>query len=168
MVAPDTFAKLLADHCEYFAVLPDSRSAHLVASLRALVGPRVCQVSDEATAVGIAAGLTIANQTCLLIIESSGLRRGFETLGRLSGSHGIQPIVLATDRGAMGDSDWWAATHHPHARSVATALGASTAELAADLDPFQLSHAIASAVRHHRSQQVPVILWAAPGLVDQP
>lgn len=167
MIAPGTLAQILAERWDYFAVLPDSRSSPLLERLRALVGPRVCQVCDEANAIGIAAGLTLTGRTCLLIMESSGLRRGFEALGRLSGVHGIQPVVLATDRGALGDSDWWAAAHYPHARSVAAALGAQTVELGPDMALGSLERVVAGALKHHRSQQVPVVLWAQPGLIGQ-
>lgn len=167
MLAASALAKTLIGHSDFFAVLPDSKSTPLIESLRALDGKRVYQVCDEATAVGIAAGLLLANQTCLLIMESSGLRRGFETLGRLSGSHGIQPIILATDRGSLGDSDWWAAAHYSHARSIADAVGARCADLTPDLDLNQVAIVVESAVRHHRSQQVPVVLWVSPGLVER-
>src|SRR5437868_3909591 len=95
-----TLACLLESQFEYFIGLPDSRTAGLIEELRALVGSRLMQVSDEATAVSIAAGLTLASKTCLVIMENSGLRRAAETLGRLSSSHGIHPVIMATDRGA--------------------------------------------------------------------
>jgi sulfopyruvate decarboxylase TPP-binding subunit len=165
VVTASQLARALARECDFFAVLPDSKSAALIVALRDFAGQRVIQVGDEATAVGIAAGLTLVSRSCLLIMESSGLRRGFESLGRLSASHGIHPLILATDRGAIGDSDWWAAAHQPHARSVATALGAVCADLTSDLAGERVASIIAGAVRHHRSQQVPVVLWAAPDLI---
>lgn len=168
MIDADTFAQVLGEHFEYFAVLPDSKSTRVITSLRELVGPRVLQFTDEATAIGIAAGLTIANRTCLIMIESSGLRRGFEALGRLSGSHGVHPVILATDRGVLGDSDWWAAAHHPHAHSVAIAVSARTTGLLRSHSVVEIQDLVARAKRHHLSQQSPIVLWADPELTVIP
>lgn len=160
------FAEFLTAHFDYLLAVPDSRSQQLLSVLHEAHSDRFVQVTDEATAVCIASGVTVSSTSCVVIMESSGLRRAFEALGRLSSSHGIHPALIVTDRGQLGDWEWWASEHHPHARAAATALGARTAELTPAMSPPQISAIIAAAAAHYRAQQSPVILWCHPDLLQ--
>lgn len=159
--ASETAALLLLEF-EWLVVVPDSRTAEVLRQVEIRAPDRVVQVVDEATAIGIACGIILGGQTALVVVESSGLRRGFETLARLSVSHGIHPAVLATDRGALGDPDWWAASHYGTSRHVTTAVNALCVEITEQLALDDVWEVLRRMRRHLMSQQTPVVAWLHP------
>ena len=95
---------------ELVTAVPDSRFAPL---WKALQPSRVqcVQVCDEATAVGVAAGATLAGTRALVMFESSGVRRACETISRLTMSHRLHCMMLISDRGSFGERQWWGLGH---------------------------------------------------------
>ena len=166
MFAPSEIATLLLEEFDWLVVVPDSKTAEVLRQVEVVAPDRMLQVADEATAIGIACGLTLGGVTALAVMESSGLRRGFETLARLSASHGIHPVVLATDRGALGDSDWWAAAHHGTSRHVTAAVRAVCVELSEHLTLDDVREVFKRMRRHLISQQAPAVAWLYPLLIQ--
>jgi sulfopyruvate decarboxylase TPP-binding subunit len=159
-------AGLLLAEFDWLVVVPDSKTAAILQQVESLAPNRLVQVVDEATAIGIACGLTLGGDTALVILESSGLRRGFETLARLSTSHGIHPVILATDRGALGDPDWWAAAHHWTSRHVTAAVNSLSVEITEQLALDDVWNIFKRMKQHLMSQQTPVVAWLHPLVVQ--
>jgi sulfopyruvate decarboxylase TPP-binding subunit len=159
-------ATLLLLEFDWLVTVPDSRTAEVLRQAEVKAPDRVVQVVDESTAIGIACGLTLGGRTALVIMESSGLRRGFETLARLSASHGIHPAILATDRGALGDPDWWAASHYATSRHVTAAVNALCVDITEQLALDDFREVLTRMKRHLMSQQAPVVAWLHPLSVE--
>ncbi|MDQ1741668.1 MAG: sulfopyruvate decarboxylase subunit alpha [Pseudonocardiales bacterium] len=105
------YEQLMAAQVSFIVGVPDS----MLAPLHALAASRdeICylQVADEATAVGLAAGVRLAGGRSLVLMESSGLRRACETLARLTLGHRLHLLMLLSRRGAFGERNWWAIPH---------------------------------------------------------
>lgn len=166
MATAEFVSGVLAERFDLFSVVPDSRSEPLLRALRARVPGRVVQLSDEAAAVSLASGATVTCTAAAVFMESSGLRRAFEVLGRLSGSHGIHPALFVTDRGVIGDWQWWASCHYPHARVVANAIDARAVELTADSSDSRVEETIDNVLKQYKAQQSPIVVWVHPGFVE--
>ncbi len=91
--------------------VPDSRLAPLCDRVRSGSEIEYVQCVDEATCVGVAAGLGLSGTRALVIMENSGLRSAAETLARLHLSHRIFTCVLLSHRGAFGERNWWGQAH---------------------------------------------------------
>lgn len=111
MSAAAVYEQLLAADVSFIAGVPDSLLAPLHGYAAASPQIPYVQVSDEATAVGLAAGVRIAGGRSLVLMENSGLRRACETLARLTISHRLHLLVLLARRGAFGERNWWGIPH---------------------------------------------------------
>jgi sulfopyruvate decarboxylase subunit alpha len=105
-----------------YAALVENRVGALVGVPDSLLSPlclfaskhrqvRYIQTCDEATAVGVAAGMTLASGRSLVVMENSGLRRACESLSRLTLSHGMHVALLLSHRGEFGEPNWWGIAH---------------------------------------------------------
>lgn len=116
------YEQLLAADVSFIAGVPDSLLAPLHAFAAARAEIPYVQVTDEATAVGLAAGVRITGGRSLVLMENSGLRRACETLARLTLSHRLHLLVLLARRGAFGERNWWGIPHeetmHAHLRML--------------------------------------------------
>jgi sulfopyruvate decarboxylase subunit alpha len=103
---------LLRAGVETVVALPDSKLSPLCAHLMQSDQVTYIQATHEATAVGIAAGLTLCGVKSLVVMENSGLRTACETLARFNLSHGLYCCFLISHRGAFGERNWWGFGHH--------------------------------------------------------
>lgn len=96
---------------DLIVTVPDSMLGplDLVASRRPEI--RYIQACDEATAFAIGAGAWLAGTRSLVVMENSGLRRGCETLSRLTLAHRLHAALLLSHRGAFGEPNWWGVAH---------------------------------------------------------
>lgn len=92
--------------------VPDSLLAPLCNRLRRDGEIEYIQATHEATAVAIAAGLTLTGVRTLVVMENSGLRTACETLARFNLSHHLFICCLLSHRGAFGERNWWGVNHH--------------------------------------------------------
>lgn len=104
-------AALTGAGVELLVAVPDSLLAPLIDRAAGRPGLRYVQANDEATAVGIAAGATLAGVRALVVMENSGLRRACETLSRLLLAHRLNVAFLVSHRGAFGERNWWGVAH---------------------------------------------------------
>ncbi|GAA1862759.1 hypothetical protein [Actinomadura bangladeshensis] len=111
MSAEVLYQALLSAEVELAIALPDS----LLHPLCALTADRgeipYLQCCDEATAIGVAAGATLAGTRTLVLMENSGLRRACETLSRFVLSHRLHVAMLISHRGGFGEPNWWGLAH---------------------------------------------------------
>lgn len=92
---------------ELLVYVPDSLLAPLYRAAARRDDLELIQANDEATAVGIASGASLGGMRTVAAMESSGIRRGCESLARLSLGHGMHCLVLIADRGGFGEPNWW-------------------------------------------------------------
>lgn len=126
--SPKLFEALITARVELVTAVPDSRTARELQYLKDVQSipkcPLLIQAADEASAVGIVAGASsLGGVRAIAVIEGSGVRRSFEALSRLALGHSLFPTLLITDRGSVGESDWWAMAHKPTVSAVLESLG---------------------------------------------
>lgn len=92
--------------------LPDSLLSPLCTQVARTPELNYIQVTHEATAVAVAAGLGLCGARTLIMMENSGLRTACETLARFNISHHLFTCLLISDRGAFGERNWWGLAHH--------------------------------------------------------
>ncbi|WP_197093727.1 hypothetical protein [Nonomuraea sp. SBT364] len=105
------YRDLLTSDVRMVVALPDSLLGPLCRLVTERGEIRYVQTCDEATAVGITAGATLAGVRTLLIMENSGLRRACETLSRFLLSHRLHVVMLISHRGDFGEPNWWGIAH---------------------------------------------------------
>jgi sulfopyruvate decarboxylase subunit alpha len=149
---------------ELVTAVPDSLLTSLCRLAADHPAPRYVQATDEATAIGIAAGAHLAGMRSLVIMENSGLRRGCETLARLTMSHRLHCVMLISRRGAFGEANWWGLPHEETMHAHLSMLPVSWTEVdSADEFGTALNRAYATLATGQRS----VVLVANPSFTDQ-
>jgi sulfopyruvate decarboxylase TPP-binding subunit len=153
-----------AAEIDLVACVPDSRTSAAIDALEAepMSGRSlVVRCPDEASLAGVLMGYGgLAGRRCLGVMESSGVRRAAEALGRGWLGHGLSVVLCVTDRGAIGDGEWWAQNQRQTLEPVLAALQISSVRCPASSElPDALSRAFRSA--SSRESSVAVLV---PGL----
>lgn len=102
---------LLTAEVELIAAVPDSILGPLYEEAARRREIRYVQACDEATAIAVACGATLAGTRALVMMENSGLRRGCETMSRFVLAHRLHTVLLLGHRGAFGEPNWWGIAH---------------------------------------------------------
>jgi sulfopyruvate decarboxylase subunit alpha len=102
---------LVATGIDVLVAVPDSLLSPLLDCAAQRDRIQYIQVNDEATAVGVAAGVGLAGARALILMENSGLRRACETLYRFVLSHRLHVAFLISHRGSFGEENWWGIAH---------------------------------------------------------
>jgi sulfopyruvate decarboxylase TPP-binding subunit len=149
---------------ELVTAVPDSLLTPLCRLAADHPAPRYVQTTDEATAIGIAAGAHLAGLRSMVIMENSGLRRGCETLARLTMSHRLHCVMLISRRGAFGEANWWGLPHEEtmHAHLAMLPVSWTEVNTSRELGPA-LDRAYATLATGQRS----VVLVANPSFTDE-
>ncbi len=143
--------------------MPDSQLGPLAKRVKAGTEIDYIQTTHESTAIGIAAGLTLAGSRCLVMMENSGLRSACETLARFNLSHGLFTCSLISHRGAFGERHWWGLAHHETMGPMLDTLRFRY-RFVEKIDDF--APALVLAFQTMAAQQCSVALIAEPGLIE--
>lgn len=148
---------------ELVACVPDSRTRAALDALEADPAARctIVRCPDEASVVGVLMGFgAIAGRRCLGVIESSGVRRAAEALGRGWLGHGLSVVLCVTDRGTLGDGEWWAQNQRQTLAPLLDALQITSERCSAAED---LADTLGAAFRSTATREVCVAI-VVPGL----
>ena len=69
------------------------------------------QALNESDAVCICSGLNLSGTLSVCMMENSGIRSACDIISRFELSHGIHNIFLLTNRGELGEENWWGVSH---------------------------------------------------------
>lgn len=105
------YEALAAADVRLVVAVPDSLLSPLLDRIAIGTDIRYVQANDEATAVAMAAGATLAGSRVVVVMENSGLRRACETLSRLLLAHRQHIAMLISHRGSFGEENWWGVAH---------------------------------------------------------
>lgn len=75
-------------------------------------GVEVIQVLNESDAVCICSGLNLTGQIVVCMMENSGIRSACDIISRFELAHGIHNIFVLTNRGKIGEENWWGVYHN--------------------------------------------------------
>jgi sulfopyruvate decarboxylase subunit alpha len=126
---------------------------------------RYVRVSNEAEMPGICAGAYLAGKRSAMIMENSGLRQACEPLTRLSWAHHVPMILFLSNRGALGEKNWWG---HNHAQVMEPILEALRFPYWYVNELNDIKPHITKAWDHADSSQWPVALIFGGNCVEAP
>lgn len=70
------------------------------------------QVLNESDAVCICSGLNLTGAYSVCMIENSGIRSACDIISRFELAHGIHNIFILSNRGEIGEENWWGIHHN--------------------------------------------------------
>ena len=91
--------------------LPDSLLNELYPALDQDPDIRTIPVTNEGEGAAICGGVWLSGKKAALVMENSGLRASIEPLARMGLGAGIPVVMLMSDRGDLGENNWWAIPH---------------------------------------------------------
>ena len=102
--------------------LPDSLLKELYPALDADPDIRTIPVTNEGEGAAICGGVFLSGKRAALVMENSGLRASIEPLARMGMGAGIPVVMLMSDRGGLGENNWWAIPHGMTMRPLLEAM----------------------------------------------
>lgn len=143
--------------------LPDSLLAGLHRAARDAHDLRYIAVGNEAEMPGLAAGIHLAGERAIMVMENSGIRQACEPLARFAFTHQIPMVLLMPYRGDLGEVPWWG---HSHAQTMVPLLDALRIPFWFVERRGDLPSAVARSFTHAESSQLPVALILRGGCVE--
>ena len=141
---------------QYVVVMPDSRMVSAISKEACeKEGIEYIQALTEQDAASISAGLNLVGKLSVCAMENSGIRSACDLISRLELLNRIHNVFLLTNRGMIGEENWWGAYHGDVTNSVLNELRIKN-KVIKDVQEFRVG--LKKALETFRTEQVSVAL----------
>lgn len=113
------------------------------------------QVLNESEAVCICSGLNLTGICSVCVMENSGIRSACDIISRFELAHGIHNIFILTNRGKVGEENWWGIYHNEVTNEILKAIKIKVVS-AATVNEFQW--AIHNAIKTFKTEQASIAI----------
>lgn len=136
--------------------VPDSLNSKLVKADE-LANHNIIYIQslNEISAVAISSGLNLTGKRTICIIENTGLRYAADIVTRFELAQGIHNIYMLSNRGGIGEENWWGVFHNEITQDIIQGNHMRTIMINSISD---LESALRSAVKTFCTEQVSVAL----------
>lgn len=151
-------AKIFYDEgVEKVVMMPDSLISKCVSAYDLEhYGIDFIQTLNESDAVCISSGLNLTGTCTVCMMENSGIRNACDIISRFELGHGIHNIFILTNRGGVGEENWWGIFHNEVTNEILKVVKMKTITVR-NLDEFRQS--IHNAIKTFRTEQVSVTIF---------
>jgi len=113
------------------------------------------QTINESDAVSICSGLNLSGELSLCVMENSGIRSACDIISRFELSHGIHNLYLVSNRGEVGEENWWGVCHNNVTEQIieSTNMKAVTVKRIEEFEKV-----LHNAIKTFKTEQVSVVL----------
>jgi len=139
--------------------MPDSLNSRLFNALNTDNEIKMIQCLNETDAITICSGLNLGGQLSVVAFENSGIRSVADILTRFEVAHHIHNIYLLTDRGLLGEENWWGMAHQRVTNTILKELNIISVKVT-EID--ELEQVIDSAIKSFKTGQVSVAINLTP------
>lgn len=136
--------------------VPDSLNSNLI-NTEELAAHRIryIQSLNEISAVAISSGLNLTGCKSICVFENTGLRYACDIITRFESSHAIHNMYLLSNRGFIGEENWWGVFHNEVTNDIVEKNHMKT--ITVDKNSC-LSEALEKALCTFNTEQVSVVL----------
>ncbi len=113
------------------------------------------QVLNESDAVTICSGLNLSGMLSLCVMENSGIRSACDIISRLELSHGIHNLYIVSNRGEIGEENWWGVFHNDVTDQIIKSTNMKSI-LVNNVSEFEI--ALHNAIKTFKTEQVSAVL----------
>lgn len=113
------------------------------------------QTLNEISAVAVSSGLNLSGEKSLCIIENSGLRYAADIITRFELAQGIHNMYLLSNRGGIGEENWWGVFHDEITRDIIKRNHMRVIKIDRTTE---LESALRNGIKTFRTEQVSVVL----------
>lgn len=152
-----TFTEILRDEgVKKIVVMPDSLISKCI-DLGQLEQQKIdyIQVLNESEAVCICSGLNLTGVCSVCIMENSGIRSACDIISRFELAHGIHNIFILTNRGEVGEENWWGIYHNEVTIEILRTIKIKTISVAT-MSEFQW--AVHNAIKTFKTEQTSIAI----------
>lgn len=151
-------AKIFYDEgIENVVMMPDSLISKCVCSNDLQqYGIDFIQTLNESDAVCISSGLNLTGSRTVCMMENSGIRSACDIISRFELGHGIHNIYILTNRGNIGEENWWGVCHNEVTNEILKAVKMKTIAVKS-IEEF--CQAIHNAIKTFRTEQASVTIF---------
>ena len=110
---------------------------------------------EEHKIVCICSGLNLTGICSVCIMENSGIRSACDIISRFELAHGIHNIFILTNRGKIGEENWWGIYHNEVTNEILKAIKIKVVS-AATVNQFQW--AIHNAIKTFKTEQTSIAI----------
>ncbi len=153
MTLPEIFRK---EGVKKLIVMPDSLISKCI-NLVQLEQHKIdyIQVLNESEAVCICSGLNLTGTCSVCLMENTGIRSACDIISRFELAHGIHNIFILTNRGEVGEENWWGVYHNEVTTEILRAIKIKTVSVAT-LNEFQW--ALHNAIKIFKTEQTSIAI----------
>lgn len=136
--------------------VPDSLNSKLINELE-LTNNNILyiQALNEISAVAISSGMNLTGTRTLCIMENSGLRYAADIITRFELAQGIHNIYLLSNRGGLGEENWWGVFHDEITSDIISRNHMRTMKV---IGKSNLLSALQNGIKTFCTEQVSVVL----------
>lgn len=152
-----SFSEILANTgIQAVVSVPDSLNSKLICERElSTYHIRYIQCLNEISAVAVSSGLNLTGSTTICAIENTGLRYACDIVTRFEMAHGIHNMYLLSNRGFIGENNWWGIFHYEITRDIIEKNHMKAIKIDT---PAHLSEGLKKAVCTFRTEQASVVL----------
>lgn len=152
-----TLLKVLRDEgIEKIVIMPDSLISKCIDPYQLEQQEIDCiQVLNESEAVCICSGLNLTGICSVCVMENSGIRSACDIISRFELAHGIHNIFILTNRGEVGEENWWGIYHNEVTDEILKTLQIKTI-LVKSMNEFK--RAIHNSIKTFKTEQTSVAI----------
>lgn len=152
-----TFTEILwGEGVKKVVVMPDSLIPKCI-SLDQLKQHKIdyIQVLNESEAVCICSGLNLTGVCSVCVMENSGIRSACDIISRFELAHGIHNIFILTNRGEVGEENWWGIYHNEVTTEILKTIKIKTISVAT---VNELQWAMHNAIKTFKTEQTSIAI----------
>ncbi len=113
------------------------------------------QPLNEISAVAVSSGFNLTGKRSLCIIENSGLRYAADIITRFELSQGIHNMYLLSNRGGIGEENWWGVFHDEITHDIIKKNHMRTIRID---NITELDRALQNGIKTFSTEQVSIVL----------
>lgn len=151
------FAEILyIEGVEKIVIMPDSLISKYI-DLYQLEQQKIdyIQVLNESEAVCICSGLNLTGVCSVCVMENSGIRSSCDIISRFELAHGIHNIFILTNRGEVGEENWWGIYHNEVTTAILNAIKIKTISVSTINEFHKAMH---NAIKTFRTEQTSIAI----------
>lgn len=115
----------------------------------------VIQVLNELDAVSISSGLNLTGSKTICMMENSGIRSACDIISRFELAHGIHNMFVLSDRGKIGEENWWGVYHNEVTYEI---LKLTHMSIISVKNIYEFQYALHNAIKTFRTEQKSVAI----------
>lgn len=136
--------------------VPDSLNSKLICEKELSAHHiRYIQCLNEISAVAVSSGLNLTGSKAICVMENTGLRYACDITTRFEMAHGIHNIYLLSNRGFIGEENWWGVFHYEVTQDIIEKSHMKAIKIDS---PAHLYEGLKKAVCTFNTEQVSVVL----------